>query len=194
MHTPPRAAYMACIERDDWSAVADLMIASAQKLKACGADFLICPDNTIHRAFEQAAARSLLPWLHIVEAVADEAERRGFRRLGVLGTKYTMDGPVYSTILARRSIEHRVPSPLDRIVVDRIIFDELVNGIVRPESLAVFRAIIDHLKSDGCDAVVLGCTEIPLLVTPEHSPLPTLDSTSILARAALHRATTSAPR
>ncbi len=188
MHTHPLSAYMECIYRDDWQAVADLMIASAQKLKACGADFLICPDNTIHRAFDQVVAHSPLPWLHIVEEVADEAGQRGFRRLGILGTKYTMEGPVYPRVLTRRGIEHRLPSPQDRGQVDRIIFEELVNGIFRTESLEVFRAVIERLKSDGCDAVVLGCTEIPLLVKPERSPLPTLDSTRILARAALRRA------
>lgn len=188
MHTHPLSAYMACIYRDDWQAVADLMISSAQKLKACGADFLICPDNTIHRAFDHVAAHSPLPWLHIVEEVANEAERRGFRRLGILGTKYTIESPLYSEVLTRRGIEHRVPSILDRGHVDRVIFEELVSGIFRAESLEVFRAVIERFKSDGCDAVVLGCTEIPLLVKPECSHLPTLDSTRILARAALQRA------
>jgi aspartate racemase len=187
MHTHPLSAYMACIYRDDWEGVGDLMISSAQKLQACGAEFLICPDNTIHRAFRRVASQSELPWVHIVEELANEVDHRGFRRVGVLGTKYIMEGPVYPEVLARRGIEYRVPSPPDRLRVNQIIFEELVNGIFQPESLEVFHAVIVRLKSDGCDVVALGCTEIPLLVKPEDSPLPILDSTRILARAALRR-------
>lgn len=188
MHTHPLSEYMDCIDRDDWRGVAELMLASARKLAACGADFLLTPDNTIHRAFDVMARRSPLPWLHIAEEVADEAERRGFRRLGVLGTKYTMEGPLYPGVLARRGIEQRTPDAPDREVVHSVIMDELTYGVVRPESLKAYRAIIARLAAAGCDAVVLGCTEIPLLVTEEASPLPTLDSTRLLARAALRRA------
>lgn len=189
MHTHPLGAYMEAIYKDDWQAVAELMLSSAGKLKACGAEFLICPDNTIHRAFQMVAEKSPLPWLHIVEEVANEAKRRGFKRLAITGTKYTMEGPVYPDVLGREGLEFRTPSPLDREKINTIIFDELVNGVFKSESLGVFRSIIDRLKSEGCDAVVLGCTEIPLLVTPESSPLPVLDTTRILARAALRRAT-----
>jgi aspartate racemase len=164
------------------------MLSSAGKLAACGADFLLSPDNTIHRAFELVAARSPLPWLHIAEEVADDAERRGFRRLGLLGTMYTMEGPVYPGVLGRHCIEHRAPSAADRALVNRVIFDELTYGVVRPESLEAFRSIIERLKAEGCDAVVLGCTEIPLLVAEGESPLPAIDSTRTLARAALREA------
>lgn len=188
MHTRALGEYMDFIHRDDWQGVADLMLSSAEKLKKIGADFLICPDNTIHRSFARVAEHSPLPWLHIVEEVAAEAKRRGFQRLAITGTRYTMEGPVYPEVLVRSRIDFRVPEPLERTEIDRIIFDELVNGIFEPESLAVFRAVIGRMKSEGCDAVVLGCTEIPLLVTPESSPLPVLDSTRLLARAALRRA------
>lgn len=188
MHTRSLGEYMDFIYKDDWKGVAELMLYSAEKLKKAGADFLICPDNTIHRSFQMVAERSPLPWLHIVEEVAAEATHRGFKRLAITGTKYTMEGPVYPEVLKRAGIEYRVPSPLDRGKIDQIIFDELVNGIFKSESLAVFRSVIDRLKSEGCDAVVLGCTEIPLIVTPENSPLPVLDSTRLLARAALRRA------
>ncbi|HWR34957.1 MAG TPA: amino acid racemase [Clostridia bacterium] len=188
MHTRPLSAYMECIYRDDWQGVAELMLSSAGKLSECGADFLLTPDNTIHRAFPIVAERSRLPWLHIGEEVAAEAKRRGFRRVALTGTKYTMEGPVYPEVLGRNGIEYRIPSPLDREKINHIIFDELVNGVLRSESLGIFRQVIDRLKAEGCDAVVLGCTEIPLLVTPETSPLPVLDSTRLLARAALHRA------
>jgi aspartate racemase len=188
LHTHSLGEYMDFIHRDDWRGVADLMLSSAEKLKSIGADFLICPDNTIHRSFALVAERSPLPWLHIVEEVAAEAKRRGFQRVALTGTRYTMEGPVYHEVLARNGIDYRVPSPLERGKINRIIFDELVNGIFKPESLAVFRAVIERMKSEGCDAVVLGCTEIPLIVTPENSPLPVLDSTRLLARAALKKA------
>jgi len=188
MHTHSLGEYMDFIDRDDWQGVADLMLSSAEKLKRVGADFLICPDNTIHRSFAAVAERSPLPWLHIVEEVAAEARRRGFQRLAITGTRYTMEGPIYPEVLERNGIDYRVPGPVDRGEINRIIFDELVNGIFKSESLAVFLAVIEDMKAEGCDAVVLGCTEIPLIVTPENSPLPVLDSTRLLARAALKKA------
>ncbi len=188
LHTHPLAAYMDRIHQDDWEGVAGLMLSSAAKLAAAGADFLICPDNTIHRAYPRVAERSPRPWLHIVEEVAAEAERRGFVRVGITGTAYTMESTLYPDVLAHRRIDHRVPPPAVRATLNRIIFDELVNGIFRPDSVEAFRAAIEGLKADGCDAVVLGCTEIPLIITPANSPLPVLDSTRLLARAALRKA------
>jgi aspartate racemase len=188
MHTHCLGEYMQDIERDDWSAVAERMLSSARKLQQCGADFLISPDNTIHRAFKQVAEASPLPWLHIVEEVAAAAKQHGFHRLAITGTKYTMEGPVYPEVLTRHGIEYQIPSPLDRGRIDQIIFDELVNGIFRSDSLGVVSGAISRMKAQGCDAVILGCTELPLLIGNETSPLPVLDSTRLLARAALHRA------
>ncbi len=188
MHTFPLARWMPFIDKGDWKSVAGLMLESARKLKAIGAEFLICPDNTIHHAMPYVLPESPLPWLHIAEEVAAEAHRRSFKRLAITGTKITMEGTVYPEVLKKAGLEYRTPSPLDRDKIDKIIFEELVNGIFRSESLGIFRAIIDRLKSEGCDAVVLGCTEIPLLVTPESSPLPVLDSTRLLARAAIRKA------
>jgi aspartate racemase len=188
LHSYPLSDYMQFISRGDWEGVAGLMLSSAAKLAAAGADFLICPDNTCHIALPAVRPRSPLPWLHIVEVVAGEAKRRGYRRLGVTGTKYTMEGPAYPEVLAAAGLDHRVPGPETRERIDRIIFDELVNGRFTAESLAFFRTAIAALGEEGCDAVVLGCTEIPLLVPPEASPLPTLDSTRLLARAAVERA------
>lgn len=190
MHTFPLGRYMQQIDGEaGWQGAAEMMLASAEKLKKAGADFLICPDNTIHHAMPYVLPKSPLPWLHIVEEVAAEAQRRGFKKLAITGTRYTMEGTVYPEVLTRAGIEFRTPSPIDRGKIDTIIFDELVNGIFRSESLGVFRAIIDRLKSEGCDAIVLGCTEIPLLVSQESSSLPALDSTRLLARAAIRRAT-----
>jgi len=188
MHTYSLAQYMAPIYRDDWAAVGSLMLASAQKLAAIGADFVICPDNTIHQALPHIETRLPLPWLHIADVVAEEAMRRGFRKLGVTGTRYLVESDVYPQRLTRRGLEYARPPESDREEANRVIFDELVNGVFKPEAVATFQRMIERLKGDGCDAVVLGCTEIPLIINDANSPLPTLDSTRLLARAALRRA------
>jgi aspartate racemase len=188
LHTHSLGEYMEFIHRDDWAGVAGLMLSSAEKLRKAGADFLICPDNTVHRSLARVVERSPLPWLHIVEEVAVEARRKGFRRVGVTGTAYSMEGSIYPDVLARNDIDVRLPSPADRRTLNDIIFGELVKGIFKAESVAAFRTVIEGMKAEGCDAVVLGCTEIPLIITPENSPLPVLDSTRLLARAALRRA------
>jgi aspartate racemase len=188
MHNHCLGEYMAHIHRDDWQGVAELMLSSAEKLAKAGADFLISPDNTIHRALDFVLPRSPLPWLHIVEEVAAVAQSRGYRKLGITGTRYTMEGPVYPKILDACGIEYLAPDAEERARIDGIIFDELVNGIFAAESRSYFQQVIGKLSHEGCDAVVLGCTEIPLLIDDVTSPLPTLDSTRILARAALRRA------
>ncbi len=185
VHTHCLADYMAAIDGGSWAGVAELMLSSARKLQALGADFLVCPDNTIHIAFPEVAARTPLPWLHIVDVVAEDAKRRGLRRLAITGTRYTMDGPVYAEALAAAGIEHRVPDAEERREINRIIFEELVAGRVTPHALGYFQRVIARMRDEGCDGVVLGCTEIPILVPPEASPLPTLDSTRLLARAAV---------
>lgn len=188
LHTHSLAEYVKYLDRDDWRGVADLMLSSAQKLAAAGADFLVCPDNTIHQAMPVVEPESPLPWLHIAEVVADTAVERGFRRLGITGTKWLVDGPVYPDALANRGLEYARPPDTDRVEINRIIMDELVYGRIRKESVAEFQRIFEDLKGQGCDAVVLGCTEIPLIMNDDNSPLPTLDSTRLLARAALNRA------
>ncbi len=188
MHTHSLAEYMECVYRDDWQGVAKLMLSSANKLAKAGAEFLIAPDNTIHRAFELVAIHSPLPWLHIVEEVAAEAKERSFLNLAITGTKYTMEGPVYPEKLSACGIEHLVPNADERAHIDTIIMDELVNGIFSDESRKYFQQVIGRMSRAGCDAVVLGCTEIPLLIDDRNSPLPTLDSTRILARAAIRKA------
>lgn len=188
LHSHSLAEYMKRIDAGDWAGVAELMLSSADKLAKGGADFLICPDNTIHQAFDLVEHRASRPWLHIAREVAAEANRRKFKRLAVLGTRYLMEGPVYPQALKAAGIEHRIPKAEQRQRINEIIFDELVNGQFLPRSLAYYVEVIRSLKDEGCDAVVLGCTEIPLLVMPESSPLPTLDSTRLLARAAVRKA------
>jgi aspartate racemase len=188
MSSIPLARYMACIRQGGWAGVAELMLESASRVARVGADFAICPDNTIHEALPLVLPRSPIPWLSIADVVADEAEARGFRRLGILGTKYLMQGPVYPRALEARGIEWRIPSPAEREIVNAAIFEELVNGVFADETREMFNRQMAALKNDGCDAAVLGCTEIPLIVRPLEAPLPTLDSTRLLARAALRRA------
>jgi aspartate racemase len=193
LHSHSLAQYMKSIDTGDWAGVAQLMLSSADKLGKAGADFLICPDNTIHQAFDLIEHRSPRPWLHIAREVAAEAKRKNFKRLAVLGTRYLMEGPVYREALKAAGIDHRVPKTEQRERINQIIFDELVNGQFPARSLAYNVEVIRSLKDEGCDAVVLGCTEIPLLVPPESSPLPTLDSTRLLAQAAVRKAVEDKP-
>lgn len=188
MHTHPLGEYMVHIRSGNWPAVAELMLSSARKLASIGADFAICPDNTIHQAFELVARESPIPWLHIAETVGQEAQRCGFNTLAITGTKYLMTGPVYPDALRKLGIDCRIPDKADRERIDTIIFKELVNGVFKEESRQYFNDVIQGMKGQCCDAVVLGCTEIPLIVRPDDCPLPTLDSTRLLARAALEKA------
>ncbi len=188
MHTPSLAEYMEPIYRGDWDAVGALMLASAEKLARIGADFLICPDNTIHQAMGIVAPRSPLPWLHIAEVGTEEAARRGLRRVALTGTKWLVESEVYPDKLRERGIACIRPEPAEREEINRIIMDELVYGVFRPDSVATFQRIIARMKGEGCEAVILGCTEIPLIIDDGNSPLPVLDSTRLLARAALRRA------
>ena len=185
MHTHSLAGYMERIYQGDWRGVGELMLSSADKLAKTGADFLICPDNTIHQALPFIERRSPLPWLHIAEVVAAEAAERGFRRIGLTGTRWLVESEIYPEKLTARGLEHVRPTPAEREEINRIIMDELVCGVFKPEAVAYFQRVIGRMREDGCDAVVLGCTEIPLIMNDGNSPLPTLDSTRLLARAAL---------
>ncbi|HZS29560.1 MAG TPA: amino acid racemase [Candidatus Angelobacter sp.] len=192
LHTISLAEYMKPIDASlDWSGVGEIMLRSAETLKRAGADFLICPDNTIHQALPFVIPRSPLPWLHIAEEVGKEARRRGFKKLGLTGTKFLVNGPVYPERLEQLGIGYVRPTEQQQERINSIIFDELVRGEQSVGALFYFEQVIEGFKVQGCDAVVLGCTEIPLLVSDRESPLPTLDSTRILARAALRHAVES---
>ena len=193
MHTPSLAEYVACLEGDNWEGVGDLMLASAEKLARIGADFLICPDNTIHRAFSYLEPRSPLPFLHIAEVTSAEAARRRFRQVGVVGTRWLVESEVYPEKLAAHGIGHLRPSAAEGREIDRIIMDELTYGVFTPEAVAEFQRIFARMKAEGCDAAALACTEIPLIMNDENSPLPTLDTTRLLAQAALRRAVEGVP-
>jgi aspartate racemase len=188
MHTHPLGMYMPHIRSGAWHAVADLMLSSARIVAQAGARFAICPDNTIHEAYDLVASASPIPWLHIAAVVADEARARAYGRLAILGTKYLMTGPVYPSVLARHGLAFAIPDEHERERINAIILTELVNGIFTEPSRRYFNAVIARLADAGCDAAILGCTEIPLIVDPRDCPLPTLDSTRLLARAALRHA------
>ena len=184
MHSFSLADWMEPIYRGEWQTVAEMMLASARKLAQLGADFLICPDNTLHQALPLVVPRSPLPWLHIAEPVAALAAERSYRRIGLTGTRWLVESDVYPASYQR-------PSAAEREEINRIIMDELVCGVFKPAAVAYFQQVFRRMKEQGCDAVVLGCTEIPLIMSDANSPLPTLDSTRLLARAALRRATSS---
>ncbi len=188
LHTHPLSEYMKFIEPGDWEGVAGLMISSAHKLIKAGAQILICPDNTIHQSYSYVNEKVAVPFLHIAEEVAAEAYKNYFRKTLLLGTKFLMEGPVYPEKLAAKKISFEIPGEDQRAQINNIIFNELVYGVIKPESKKYFLDIIEGRKSKGYDSVILGCTEIPLIVIPGESPLPVLDSTRILARAALKKA------
>ncbi len=191
MHTHPLGEYMPGIRAGDWRQVADLMLSSARKLETCGADFALSPDNTIHQAFDLVSAESPIPWIHIADSVAREAKKADLKCLAITGTKYLMTGPVYPGTLKKFGIACKIPNEAQRERIDEIIFNELVYGIIKEDSRLYFNEVIQELKDQGCDGVVLGCTEIPLIVRPDDCPLPTFDSTRLLARAALRKALAS---
>jgi aspartate racemase len=172
-------------DEGDHASIRTTLGVSISRLARAGADFFVCPDNTAHMALELPGDELALPGLRIAEVVADSAARAGHRRIGVLGTRYLMDGPVYPRVFASRGIAFELPDAAERQLINSIIFDELVNGVFAPHSRREYLRVIERLASRGCDAVALVCTEIPLLVPPEASSLPTLDSTRLLARAAV---------
>jgi aspartate racemase len=176
---------MAAWEAGDHSAVRALFLADAKKLAAAGADFFVLPDNTAHIALEAPGEPFPIPCLHIGEVVAEAAAREGRERIAILGTEWTMTGPVYPGAFGRRGLGWAIPDEADRKIVHDIIFDELCLGIFSDESRAAYSEIIARLAERGCDSAALVCTEIPLLVTAESSPLPILDSTRLLAAAAV---------
>jgi aspartate racemase len=177
----------------DYDSIRATLSVSAGRLARADADFFVCPDNTAHIALERPGPDLALPGLHIAGVVADQAAGDGRQRIGVLGTKYTMGNPLYPRVLAARGIDAEIPDDNDRDIINEIIFNELVNGVFTAESRQEYVRIIEKLAARGCDSVALVCTEIPMLVTPDVSPLPTLDSTRLLARAALDVATGDRP-
>jgi len=188
MNSVPLAEHMNYVRAGNWEGLAEILLESTRKLASVGADFAICPDNTYHQSFKYLIPKSPIPWIHIAVAVAEEARRLDYQHLGILGTKYLTESTVYPEALEGAGIKSSIPEEPDRVRINKIIFEELVNGLFPESSRLYFNEVTAKLKSRGCDAVVLGCTEIPLIVRPDDCPLPTLDSTRLLARAALNKA------
>lgn len=190
MHTPSLSDYMQHLDdgNEDWVAAARVVVNSVESLRKAGADFAICPDNTIHEGINLVRDEFTLPFLHIAEVVAAEARHQGMQRILILGTRYTAKSNYYGRAFSNEGLQDVMPNVEEVAEVDRVIWEELYWNKIKPESLAYYQGVIDRHKADGCDGVVLGCTEIPLLVTAENSSLPILDSTRLLARAALEEA------
>jgi aspartate racemase len=188
LHCFPLSSYQHLIDSGRWDAVGEQLLESAARLVLAGAELLICPDNTVHQGLDLVRERAPVPWIHIAEEVVAEARRRGLKRIAILGTQSLMEGPVYPSKLKPAGIDHRIPNGQQRQCINQIIYDELLYARILPQSLAYFQEVIRELAADGCDGAALACTEIPLLINQAQSPLPVLDSTRILARAALRQA------
>lgn len=185
MTCSPMALVLEAWDRGDNAALREFFMEDARKIAAADADFFVLPDNTAHIAMESPGEPFPIPGLHIGEVVAEKARRDGRTKVGILGTNWTMTGPVYPGALGRRGMGWAIPDEADRKLIHDIIMDELCLGTFNNSSRDTYVRIIEKLKADGCDAVALVCTEIPLLITQDVSPLPILDSTRLLAAAAV---------
>lgn len=185
MTCSPMALMVEAWERGDNAQLRDSFMEDARRLEAAGCDFFVLPDNTAHIALESPGDPFPIPALHIGEVVAEQARRDKRGKVGILGTNWTMTGPVYPGALGRRGIGWAVPDEADRRQVHDIIMDELCLGVFTDVARTKYVRIIEKLKAEGCDAVALVCTEIPLLITQDVSPLPILDSTRLLSAAAV---------
>ena len=181
-------AYVDWPNQDRWDLVADGLSQAAQKLVAAGADVILIATNTMHLVFDEVQARVEVPVLSLLEATAEAIQGRGLSTVGLLGTRFTMEKSFYQDALARHGISTLVPDAGDRAYVNRVIYDELVAGQIRDESRAGYLAIIRKLAEQGAQGIVLGCTEIPLLVDEASAGIPLFDTTQIHAEAALNYA------
>ena len=193
MSAMPMGLSMAAWEANDQAAVAKFLAKGVQQVSDGGADFYVCPNNTAHIALEQVACELPLPGLHIAEVVCHEVTTHKWQRVGLLGTRWTMTGPVYERALKERDLERLIPDEPMREQLNTAILDELCLGIFNASTTDLFLGAIEDLKSRGAECVILGCTEIPLIVTPENSTLPTLDSTRLLAKYAVLEAISERP-
>ncbi len=178
---------------NDYERVAGFLAQGVQQIAAAGADFYICPDNTAHIVLERIAERLPLPGLHIADVVCAEIAANGWKRVGLLGTRWTMTGPVYETALKKRGLDHLIPDERERERLNTAILDELCQGVFKETTTQIFLNTIEALKARGAECVILGCTEIPIIVTPQNSSLPVLDSTRLLARYAVREAVNERP-
>ena len=193
MSAIPMALSMRSWESGDYAEVSRHLADGVRQVADAGADFFVCPDNTAHIVLDQIIDELPIPGLHIADVVCKEAHVRGWNRIGLLGTKWTMTGPVYARVLAQRAMERLIPDEPTRERINEAIFDELCLGVFTEPTTDQFVRAIESLRADGAECVILGCTEIPLIITPENSPLPTLDSTRLLAKYAVLEAISERP-
>ena len=168
-----------------WDDAALILVDAAQRLQAGGAECIVLCTNTMHRVAEQIQSAVEVPFLHIADPVAQAAREAGTLKVGLLGTAFSMEQPFLKERLGAQGLEVLVPDAEERQAVHRIIYEELCVGIISAESLRVYQQVIASLMARGAQAVILGCTEIGLLIKPEHSPLPLFDSTELHAQAAV---------
>jgi aspartate racemase len=188
MHSVDFAPIAELQARDDWDAAAVMLGRAARGLADAGAEFLVIATNTMHIVAPQIEAAAGIPVLHIADPTADAAIAAGVNTLGLLGTRFTMEKAFYTDRLTERGLTALVPEAADRDTVHRIIYDELVLGIVRDESRAEYRAVIERLIGAGASGIIYGCTEIMMLVGPDDSAVPTFDTTELHALAVVDRA------
>lgn len=194
MDCVPMGVSMPSWESGDHEAIRAILAGSAERLAMIGAEFFVCPDNTAHLALEVAGPPLAIPGLHIAEVVAQRAAESGYRQVAVLGTKWTMESELYPQAMAAHGLRTWIPAAHDRELIQATTFTELVHGRFTAPARQLFTGIIESSREQGCDAVALVCTEFPLLVTPDVSPLPVLNSTALLAEAALEVAIGSRSR
>lgn len=188
LHNQPLSTYVEALARGDWSCVADLLRGSAKALAQAGADFCVLPDNACHHALPMAEAGSPIPWLNMINLVADALKASGCGSVGLIGTKYVTYGSTYQIALGLRGMHLHVPSQEEAEEIDRIIFEEAVHSRVRPQSRARVLEAVKRLKDRGCEALILGATEAGMLIDAAYSPIPIFDPVDLLADAAIYHA------
>lgn len=185
LHNEPLERYVAAVRRDDWETVGEMLARSAQILAKGGAEFCIVPDNLMQHGIHLAESRSPIPFLAMTELVSERVQRDARKTVGLIGTKMVMLGSTYQTHLGLRGVRVDVPSMEEAEVLDRIIFTELLYGQVNQASRQAVLAVVQNLASRGCEGVILGCSEVPLLISMENSPVPVYDATDLLAEEAV---------
>lgn len=188
LHNEPIDLYLDAIRKDDWHGVGRLLRKSAELLARAGAEFCLSPDNVVQHGIQLAEVGSPIPWLAMPDLVAQTIASQNKKIVGLVGTRLVAHASTYQTHLGMRGIQVLVPSEAETETLEQIIFNELLYGHIRPESRAAALSIIHNLAGRGCEAVILGASEAPLLISQENSPVPIYDAADILAEAAIRRA------
>ncbi len=189
LHNRPFSTYLGLLDRGDWVAFGQMLADSAHVLAEAGADFCVLPDNVAHHALPLAESRSPVPWLNMIQLVADAVAANKCQKVGLIGTRYVTNGSTYQTMLGLRGMHLLVPPPVEADEIDRIIFKEAIFGRVRDESKQRVLDSIQALGARGCDAVIFASSEAALLLDVEDSPLPVFDPVELLAESAIKHAT-----